>query len=145
MEQTGYVIESKNGIAKIRVDRESACGGNCVSCQGCPSSAVIVEAKDSIGLSKGDVITLFEDSSKVIKYAIIGYGLMALLLVAGAVIGYIITKRDIIALISAAVFLLIGFLIVKLIFKNIDSEFVIKNKVTQNHSIKNNENIDAND
>ena len=145
MEQTGYVIESKNGIAKIRVDRESACGGNCVSCKGCPSSAVIVEAKDTIGLSKGDVITLFEDSRKVIKYAIIGYGLMALLLVAGAVIGYMITKRDIIALISAAVFLLVGFLIIKLIFKNIDSEFIIKDRISSNHDINSNENVEIND
>ncbi len=130
MEQTGYVIESKNGVAKIRIDRESACGGNCVSCKGCPSSAVIVEAKDTIGLHKGDMITLFEDSRKVIKYAIIGYGLMALLLVLGAVVGYMMTKRDIMALIYAAVFLLIGFLIVKLIFRNVDSEFIIKNRIT---------------
>lgn len=135
MEQTGYVIESKNGIAKIRVNRESACGGNCVSCSGCPANAVIVEAEDNIGLRKGDMITLYEDSRKVIKYAIIGYGFMALLLVIGAYIGYMITKRDIMALISAAVFLLVGFLIVKLIFKNIDSKFIIKNKVTSDYDI----------
>lgn len=135
MEQTGYVIESKNGIAKIRVNRESACGGNCVSCSGCPANAVIVEAEDNIGLRKGDMITLYEDSRKVIKYAIIGYGFMALLLVIGAYIGYMITKRDIMALISAAVFLLVGFLIVKLIFKNVDSKFIIKNKVTSDYDI----------
>ncbi len=135
MEQTGYVIESKNGIAKIRVNRESACGGNCVSCSGCPANAIIVEAEDNIGLRKGDMITLYEDSRKVIKYAIIGYGFMALLLVIGAYIGYMITKRDIMALISAAVFLLVGFLIVKLIFKNVDSKFIIKNKVTSDYDI----------
>lgn len=129
MEQTGYVIESKNGTAKIRVDRESACGGNCVSCKGCPSSAVIIEAKDDIGLNRGDVITLFEDSSKVIKHALIGYGLMALLLVVGAVVGFMLTQRDIIALIFAAAFLLVGFLIVKFAFRNVESKFIIKNKI----------------
>lgn len=129
MEQTGYVIESKNGTAKIRVDRESACGGNCVSCKGCPSSAVIIEAKDDIGLNCGDAVTLFEDSGKVIKYALIGYGLMALLLVVGAVVGFMLTQRDIIALIFAAAFLLAGFLIVKFAFRNVESKFIIKNKI----------------
>lgn len=131
MEQTGYVVESKNGIAKVSVDRESACGGNCVSCKGCPTSAVIVEAKDTIGLSRGDAVTLYEDTGKVIKYALIGYGLMAALLCIGAVIGYMVTKSDIMSLISAAAFLLVGFVIVKLAFKNVSSETVIKERIIQ--------------
>lgn len=129
MEQKGYVLESKNGIAKVRVERESSCGGNCVSCKGCPTGAVIVDAEDKIGLSRGDIVTLFEDTKKVIGYAIVGYGLMALLLVVGAVVGYVITKNDILSLVSAAVFLILGFLIVKLLFRNVKSEFYIKNRV----------------
>lgn len=142
MEQTGYVLESKNGIAKVRVERESSCGGNCVSCKGCPTGAVIVDAKDTIGLSRGDVVTLFEDTKKVIGYAVVGYGLMALLLVVGAVIGYIITKNDVLSLVSAAVFLLLGFLIVKLLFRNVKSEFYIKNRV---HSFDDNSIIQETD
>ncbi len=130
MEQTGYVIESKSGIAKIRVDRESSCGGNCVSCKGCPTSAVIVEAEDKLGLTKGDVVTLYEDTKKIIGYAIIGYGLMAVLLIIGAVIGFIVSKNDIISLLSAAACLLIGFLIVKFAFRNTKSEFTVKNRVS---------------
>lgn len=129
MEQTGYVVEKKDDIVKIRVERESACGGNCVSCKGCPSSAVIVSAKDEIGLNKGDMVTLIEDSGKVIKYSCIGYGLMAVLLCLGAVIGFMQTGKDIYSLIYAVVFLLVGFLIVKFAFRNVESEFKIKEKI----------------
>ena len=76
MEQTGYVVEIKNGVAKIRIDRESACGGKCVSCKGCPSNAIIVEAKNELNLNKGDIVTLYEDTRKVMKYAFIGLSLI---------------------------------------------------------------------
>ncbi len=125
MEQTGYVISAGPEGIKVRVDRESACGGNCVSCKGCPSSAVIVDAVDSVNLEirKGDVVTLYEDTKKVLRNAAIGYGLMALLLVAGGVLGFMLTKKDFMALIGAAVALLVGFLIVKLFFRNVKSVF----------------------
>lgn len=126
MEQQGYVIEVKNGVAKIRVNRESACGGNCVSCKGCPSSAIIIEAKDEIGLKRGDSVTLYEDSSKVIKYAVIGYGLLAALMCVGAVIGYNATGRDLMGLLGAALGLAIGVAAVKLFFRNVESDFKIK-------------------
>ncbi len=127
MEQTGYVVSAGAEGIKVRVDRESACGGNCVSCKGCPSSAVIVDAVDGegLGLRKGDVVTLYEDTKKVLRYAAIGYGLMAVLLVVGAVLGFILTRRDFMALIGAAAALLIGFLIVKLFFRNVQSAFTV--------------------
>ena len=132
MEQTGYVVEIKNGVAKIRIDRESACGGKCVSCKGCPSNAILVEAKNELNLNKGDIVTLYEDTRKVMKYAFIGYGLLAILLVVGAIVGYVLTKRDIMALVSAALFVAVGFLIIKFSFRNIDSEFTIKSVERQN-------------
>ncbi len=125
MEQTGYVVYADSSLAKVRVDRESACGGNCVSCKGCPAEAVIVELKNKHDLKKGDTVTMYEDTKKVIKYAFIGYGLLAVLLVAGAVVGFMMTKRDIFALLFAAVFLAVGFLIIKLLFRNVETEFTV--------------------
>lgn len=66
------------------------------------------------------------------KYAFIGYGLLAILLVVGAIVGYVLTKRDIMALVSAALFVAVGFLIIKFSFRNIDSEFTIKSVERQN-------------
>lgn len=136
MEQIGYVIESKNGVAKVRVDRESACGGKCVSCNGCPTKAIIVETKDEYGLKRGDVVNLFEDSRKVIRYALIGYGLMAVLMVLGAVIGFMTTGKDFSALLFAAGFLSAGFLFVKLVFRKVESTFIIKEVVSQQESME---------
>lgn len=125
MEQTGYVVYADSSSAKVRVDRESACGGHCVSCKGCPTEAVIVELKNEHGLKEGDTVTMYEDTKKVIKYAFIGYGLLAVLLVVGAVVGFMLTKKDIFALLFAAVFLAIGFVIIKLLFRNVESEFSV--------------------
>ncbi len=125
MEQTGYVVSVSGGAARVRVDRESACGGNCVSCKGCPSNAVIVDVANNLDLRRGDVVTLYEDTKKVLGYAAIGYGLMAVLLVAGAVLGFMIFRRDFMALVGAAVALLVGFLTVKLFFRNAGAEFKV--------------------
>ena len=43
MEQTGYVTKVSDGRIKVRVIRESSCGGNCVSCKGCPSGIQLIE------------------------------------------------------------------------------------------------------
>lgn len=136
MEQIGYVVESNDGIIKVRVDRESACGGNCVSCNGCSTKAMIVEIKDEYGLKRGDTVTLYEDSRKVIRYALIGYGLMAVLLVLGAVVGFMTTGRDVIALLFAAGFLAAGFLTVKLIFRKVESTFTIKSVITDKQAVE---------
>ena len=138
MEQIRFVTEAAGGFAKVRVDRESSCGGNCVSCKGCPSEAIVVSVKNELGLRKGDTVVLYEDTRKVIKYALIGYGLLALLMVVGAVVGYVLTHRDFVALLSAAAAVAIGFLCIKLAFKNVDSDF----KVTE---IKNRNYFEEND
>lgn len=38
--------------------------------------------------------------------------ILAILLVVGAIVGYVLTKRDIMALVSAALFVAVGFLII---------------------------------
>ena len=103
-----------------------------VSVTDTPPNAIIVEAKNELNLNKGDIVTLYEDTRKVMKYAFIGYGLLAILLVVGAIVGYVLTKRDIMALVSAALFVAVGFLIIKFSFRNIDSEFTIKSVERQN-------------
>lgn len=117
MEQTGYVTEINNGILKVRVDRESACGGHCVSCKGCPSSAVIVECDASPDISVGDTVLLSVPTSRFFKNAFWGYGFITLLILVGAILGYKIGTSDNASVLGAFAGLFIGLVTVKLIFR----------------------------
>ena len=54
MEQTGYVTKVSDDRIKVRVIRESSCGGNCVSCKGCPSGIQLIECAAYDGAAVGD-------------------------------------------------------------------------------------------
>ena len=61
MEQTGYVTKVSDGRIKVRVIRESSCGGNCVSCKGCPSGIQLIECAAYDGAAVGDRVILYAD------------------------------------------------------------------------------------
>ncbi len=122
MEQKGYVTEIKNGIAKIRVDRNSACGGHCVSCKGCPISAVIVECAAPDDISVGDIMVLNMPTAGFFKNAFWGYGFVTISIICGAILGYIIKQSDGASVLGAAVGLILGLLLVKIIFRKFKPE-----------------------
>lgn len=115
MEQTGYVTEINNGKIKVRVDRESACGGNCVSCKGCPADAIIVECDAPCGVKVGDIVKLTMPTKHFYFRAMLGYGIPVVFIIVGAVLGYTATKNDGVSIIGAAVGLVLGLLVAKLL------------------------------
>lgn len=124
MEQTGYVVELTENGAKVRVDRESACGGNCVSCKGCPSSAVIVECSLAEKVEAGDMVKLTMQNSKFFKNAALGYGLLVILMILGAVVGYCTYKSEGASVLGAAIGIAIGLVTLKFAFRNRKGEIV---------------------
>lgn len=126
MEQNGYVTEINNGIAKVRVDRQSSCGGHCVSCKGCPSNAVIVECIAPDNIAVGDTVKLCMPKGKFFKNAFWGYGFTTILTITGAVLGYLADNSDSASVLGAATGLVIGLLIVKILFKKNKIEITAK-------------------
>ncbi len=122
MVQTGYVVEVTETGAKVRVDRESACGGNCVSCKGCPTSAVIVECVTLEKVAVGEVVELTMKSSRFFKNAALGYGLLTVLMLLGATCGYTIFKSEGASVFGAAIGIVIGLLALKVCFKKNKSQ-----------------------
>lgn len=114
MKQTGYVTESDGNKIKVRVDRESACGGNCVSCKGCPTSAVIVECTAEGEVSVGDVVVLSMDNKTFFKSTFFGYGLITILALLGAILGYIIVEAEGASVLGAILGVAVGLGIAKL-------------------------------
>ena len=110
--------------AKVRVDRESACGGNCVSCKGCPASAVIVECSVAEEVNVGDEVRLVMDNGSFFKNAALGYGLPIVLMIVGAVVGYCALKSEGASVIGAIIGIVLGMLALKIGFKNKKSRIV---------------------
>lgn len=88
MKQYGYVTDIQQNRAKVRVVRESSCGGNCVSCKGCPTEAVFVECLADDSLRKGDKVVLTMPTKTFFKGMLLGYGQTVVLMIIGAILGY---------------------------------------------------------
>ena len=118
MENTGYIVDILKDKVKVRVDRESACGGHCVSCKGCPTEAVIAECRLIGSANIGDKVRLSMDNSKFFKKLFLGYGQTVILAVLGAIFGYIIFKTEISSVLGGFLGLLLGIIIAKLADKD---------------------------
>lgn len=128
MEQTGYVTEINGDRVKVRVDRESACGGNCVSCKGCPSSAVIVECRTDMDLAVGETVNLIMPNGVFYKNAFFGYGIMTILTVLGAFAGFALFKSEGASVLGALIGIIAGLLLTKLVSAKNSPEIIIKRK-----------------
>ncbi len=118
MENTGYIVDISGDSVKVRVDRQSACGGHCVSCKGCPTEAIVTQARLIGNASIGDKVRLSMDNKKFFKSLFLGYGQTAILMVLGAVLGYMIFKTEISSVLGGFLGLSLGIVIAKLVTKN---------------------------
>lgn len=63
-----------NGMAEIVVTRQSACGGNCASCQGCAEkNEMRVQAYNPIEAKPGQRVVVESSTAKIIKAAALVY------------------------------------------------------------------------
>ncbi len=122
MKNNGVISEINGKKAKIKVLRESACGGNCASCSGCELKNHFVDAdiekEFSFSPKVGDKVQITMDEKLFYTYAILGYGIFVLFLIVGAVLGWSFYKNENSAIIGGALGIIAGFFVVKLIFKN---------------------------
>ena len=77
------------GFAEVFLERQSACSGDCHTCQGCAGVAqtVIVRAKNRIGARPGDRVIVETDNKTVFKAIAVVYLLPLMLLLAGYLAG----------------------------------------------------------
>lgn len=118
MIQTGVVTESSAEKAKVRVDRESACGGNCAGCHGCPTGAVFVTCPNNQAdpLRPGDMVQIEMPARAFFQNAFWSYGALAILMLAGALFGYWISGREAGSVLGAFGALALGILVLRIVF-----------------------------
>lgn len=116
MEQIGYVTRIVDGMAKIRVDRESACGGNCAGCHGCPQNAVIISVKDDADnpFEIGERVILNMKTGHFFSGLFKSYGVLIITMLLGAIMGYLLFKTEGFSVLGGFMGLIIGGIIVRL-------------------------------
>ena len=119
LRQYGYVTAVIGDTAKIRVDRQSACGGNCGACHGCPSGAVLIEQKNDPGrpFFIGERVILVMPFRSFFSGLLQSYGTLAVSLFGGAVLGYLIGRTEGSCVLGGFLGLLIGGAVMTLLQK----------------------------
>lgn len=126
MEKNGYVVTANEKTAKIRVSRESACGGNCSHCKGCGTDAIIFEIENSMDFKEGEIVKVTMDDSKFLKKSFLGYGLLVVLIIAGGILGYTIFKNEFASFVFILAFLFIGLFVLRKNFKERFSDIKVE-------------------
>jgi len=87
MKQTGRIIRLfEDGTCEVAVLRDSACGGNCSSCDGCAetSRTAVSRANNPLGGGIDDIVEVESSNKVILGIAAVVY----LLPVAGLLLGY---------------------------------------------------------
>lgn len=114
MEQTGFVLETKDKKALVRVKRATACGENCADCNLCGDKKIDRWVINEAGAKRGDTVLLFTKSSSVLLMAFTAYIVPIIVAVAACII---LTKCNVpqaaVDFISIGVLILSVFIVAK--------------------------------
>lgn len=88
MDQIGYVIKQEQDRVWVEVRRISSCGGNCKSCGGsCDAPSIVVEFPNDLQAKEGDYVEIISDTRFILLSSLIVYGIPAVGMIAGIVLG----------------------------------------------------------
>ena len=80
-----------DGTAQLRLERQSACSGDCHQCAGCGAAreTLIFTARNPIGAAPGELVTVKGDSGPVLLAAAVVYGVPLVLFFLGYLLGHL--------------------------------------------------------
>ncbi len=111
MEQIGEIVELHGRSAVVRLKRASACGENCVQCEGgCKPTSRTIKAVNKANAQVGDVVKLEMNSAMFMLLAFVGYILPIIAAIGAYLIADSLTGNTVIAD-AALIFTLIGMLV----------------------------------
>lgn len=94
MKGEGTVVKICGDTATVRIERKSACSGDCSSCGLCENPVFEIEVLNSLNASAGDTVRLYMPTSKVYLTAFLVYmlPLLAIFAIMGAGVVFAIPK-----------------------------------------------------
>lgn len=89
MQQRGFVSTVNGNLARVIIQRESACGHSCSSCGGgCnESNSIMLDLENTLDAKAGDYIIVESKSSTILKSAFVAYIMPLMMMIAGVLIG----------------------------------------------------------
>lgn len=69
----GTVVNTNGLRATVRIEKKSACSGECSSCGMCENPVYDVEAKNTVNACVGDVVKLYMPTGQVYRAAFLVY------------------------------------------------------------------------
>jgi len=90
MRELGEVVETKNGIAKVKFKRSSACG-RCGACGILKDmSEIVIEVNNSLHATVGQKVEVEFEERNSLKSAALAYLFPLIMLISGVLLGYVI-------------------------------------------------------
>lgn len=113
MTQNALVIAVlSDGMARVKVERVSACGHDCSTCEGCGLMATPIEvvAQNPVHAKVGDTVTIKSGTKRVLKLAALTYLLPIVLLFVFYAVSRLLTENEAICSVASVVGFLFGLL-----------------------------------
>ena len=117
IERSGEVIGFKQGMAQIRLERESGCSacGSRGTCASGSAAAQVIHLSLPVGTKLGDQVTVSVPAASVTLAALLGYLLPPVCLLAGAIAASTGYDGDAAAVLGAGLGFVAGLLLARLI------------------------------
>lgn len=92
MREIGTIVDIKDGIAKIRIQRNSACG-SCGACHvGKENMIMETSAPNILSAKIGDQVEIETETTNILKASFIIYTFPLILFIIGTFLGYLISS-----------------------------------------------------
>lgn len=114
MRKTGTVVDIDGEYVIAAIKRQSACGENCVSCGACRRGTENVRALNAANAKKGDTVEIEMSEKQVLNAAFFVYIIPLLMFALGYCLPAVIVKNNTFCIISAFVFMIIGFFLLRI-------------------------------
>lgn len=114
MIRTGHVVSASEGSVRVEFERETSCA----HCKACDGTSCSVTLRGSANV--GDTVDVFMPDSSVTRLSLLTYGLPLVLLIAGLLVGRVVSRSlgtvgELVAGATALAFLLAGVFVLRVV------------------------------
>lgn len=124
----GRVIKIKGNLAEVEFAASSACAG-CGACHAGSGGKMTVEAENTVGAGLGDGVEVEVCEAIAALFPLIGFGIPLGFFFLGLVLGSLVSENA--GIIAGAVFLGIGFLVVRIADRYVSRQKKFKSRIVR--------------
>ncbi len=112
MEETGIVESNSGGMATVLLRKNQACS-ECGMCDASGGAGMRIEVENGLGAKPGDEVVIAVVPSRLAIFALI-YGLPSLFLAAGIILGSLLLRSELKAMLLGVAAFALAFIIIKM-------------------------------